>query len=103
MSRSAYGFCQGLCGAVESPECCQQRPLALPLKSGDLHSERCVFQGHALMTAEEQSYESKCQQEKHCHSPILSYHAHSPLTSYERIEYWRITPASGKSSTVFRW
>src|SRR3954452_10323239 len=53
------------------------------------------------MTAEEQSYESKCQQEKHCHSPILSYHAHSPLTSYERIKYWRITPPSCGIATIF--
>ena len=45
----------------------QQQPLSLSLTAGDLHSERCVLEGHGLMVAEEQSEESKHQQEKHCH------------------------------------
>jgi len=40
---------------------CQQRALPFSLKRCDLHSQRCVLHGNRLMSAEEQSDESKHQ------------------------------------------
>jgi len=56
-----------------------------------LHSQRCVLDGNGLMSAEEQSDESKHEQKKDWHVSDSFYPSPCQSTLYARTEYWRRT------------